>query len=172
MLYQSLIWTYSTLCITCLWWASCSIHPLLKSLGMPAGAKPGAGFWEPVGQGDPLEQRTIVQVGHHSASRVDSERKSGICVYVCMCVHVWGLVCVHMCVGMLTGAQCQSECTKQGSERETQLGSGSGVVMVLQRGACLLLFPVSFPFLAVRKWRCMEAATLSTRCFFLKVCKP
>lgn len=77
-----------------------------------------------------------------------------ICVWVCLQVH-------NAKVNALNG-----------SERETQVGSGSGVVVVLQRGSILLPFPVSFPFLAVRKWRCMETATLSTRCFVLKVCKP
>lgn len=80
-------------------------------------------------------------------------------------------VCVHTCLGVLTGAQFQSECTNWGPQRVIQVGSGSGVVVVLQRGACSFPFPVSFPFLAVRKWRCMEIARLSTRCFFFKVCK-
>lgn len=31
------------------------------------------------------------------------------------------------------------------------------------------LFPVSISFLAVRKWRCMETATLPTRCFLLSL---
>lgn len=45
-------------------------------------------------------------------------------------------VCVHMCLGVLTGAQFQSECTNWGPQRVIQVGSGSGVVVVLQRGAC------------------------------------
>lgn len=41
-----------------------------------------------------------------------------------------------------------------------------------QRGGYLLLpFPVSFPIPSVREWRFMEIATLSTRCFFLKISK-
>lgn len=63
---------------------------------------------------------------------MDSERKAGICEYVCACVRAG--VYVHTCVGMLTGAQCQSECTNWGPERETQVDSGCGAVMVMKRG--------------------------------------
>lgn len=43
-------------------------HPLLKSLGMPARAKPGAGSWGPVGQGYPGKQKMMVRMGHPSAA--------------------------------------------------------------------------------------------------------
>lgn len=47
-------------------------------------------------------------------------------------------MCVHMCVGALTGSQCQSECTNWGPERETKVDSGSGVVVVMKMGASSL----------------------------------
>lgn len=78
--------------------------------------------------------------------------------------------CVDVYVCVLTGVQCQSECTNQGSERETQVGSGSGLV-VMKGGVCHLPFFLSFPFLSVGEWRCMETATLLTRCFPLKISK-
>lgn len=50
---------------------------------------------------------------------------------VCARAHVRAgvCVCVHRCLGVLTGAQCQSECTNWGPEGKTQVGSRSGAVV-------------------------------------------
>lgn len=89
----------------------------MPSLGL------GLGDLSPRG---PLGAEDDGEDGTPSASRVDSERKPGICVRACVCMCEGWCMCVYMCVGVLTGAQCQSDCSNWGPEREAQVDSGVG----------------------------------------------
>ena len=81
-----------------------------------------------------------------------------------------GCVCVHVCVGVLQGHNAKVNAPTGGLKGRPRLAlEWAGCA---ERGGYLLLpFPVSFPVPSVREWRFMEIATLSTRCFFLKISK-
>ena len=78
-------------------------------------------------------------------------------------------MCVHSCVGVLQGHNAKVNAPIGGLKGRPRLAlEWAGCT---ERGGYLLPFPVSFPVPSVREWRFMEIATLSTRCFFLKISK-